>query len=236
MGTHAARRGGGRIDDTAFVEDSAYIAGTSTVGARSYLGHGVYVGPGLTVGTDVIICDRVRVITDIPNGSTVLCDCCGGGGGGGSEDMVLLASVFAFDGMIGATGDTYAAAPGTADWEVSTGIPSEGMIPVNPMTDLATVPVRVQLTIWVHDQNWDNDNLGNMTYEVRLHDGSLLGSGTYPAHSTVTGKAVLVDVSLSAGIIDNNAGVYVTWIPLEASGDGQISQRLNLVISATPPA
>ena len=234
MATRKALRGGGLVDTTAFLEDSAYVAGTSTVGARSYLGHGVYVGAGLTVGTDAIICDRVRVTANVPNGTTITCDCCEGGEGGG--DMVLLSSVFAFAGMIGGNGDTYAAAPGTADWQVSTGIPSEGLIPVNPMTGLATVAVRVQLSIWVHDQAWDNDNLGNMTYEVRLHDGSLLGSGVYPAHGTVTGKAVLVDVSLAAGIIDNNAGVYVTWIPLEASGDGQISQRLNLVISATPPA
>jgi hypothetical protein len=153
--------------------------------------------------------------------------------------MVLLSSVFAFDGLVGDNEDAYVAAPATADWEIDTGIPPEGIIPVNPMTGLATIPVRVQLSIWIHDQAWVNDNNGNMIYSVHLHDGTLLGSGTYPAHSTVTGKAVLVDVVLLAGIIDNNAGLYVTWQPLRgegSSGDGQISQRLNLVVSATPPA
>ena len=82
MGNHHAPRGGGLVDDTAWVDPTAYINGTATVGARSYLGAGVYVDAGVTIGTDVIICDRVRVVADVPNGTTIECDCCSGSGSG----------------------------------------------------------------------------------------------------------------------------------------------------------
>ncbi len=234
MGQHKHLRGGGLVDDTAFVCDSVYVAGTATVGARSYVGHGAYINAGVTVGTDCIICDRVRVTANVANGTTVLCDCCGSDGAGG--DMILLATVFAFDGFVpNLAGETYAAAPGSADWELVSGTPPQGVIPVNSFTGLATVPVHVQLSIWVHDQDWDNDNLGNMTYQLHLHDGTVLGTGVYPAHSTVTGKLILFDTELLAGIIDANAGLYVTWTPLTASAGGVISQRLTLAVSAVPP-
>jgi len=154
--------------------------------------------------------------------------------------MILLAGVFAWDGFVPASeGNTYSAAPGTADWDlVGVPIPPPGIMPVNPMTDLATLQTRVQLSVWIQSQAWENDNVGNMVYQVHLHDGTVLGSGVYPAHSTVTGKLVLVDTVLAAGIIDNNAGIYVTWHPFAdeggGSGEGSISQRLNLTISATP--
>ena len=85
MGTHHAPRGGGLVDDTAWVDPTAYISGSSTVGARSYLGAGVFVEANVTIGTDVIICDRIRVIADVPDNTTVECDCCSGSSGGGSE-------------------------------------------------------------------------------------------------------------------------------------------------------
>ena len=90
MSTHRALRGGGTVDDTAFCQPDSYINGTASVGARSYLGHGVYVNAGVTIGTDCIICDRVRVIANVPNGTTIACDCCAGGGGGGGTVVPVI--------------------------------------------------------------------------------------------------------------------------------------------------
>ncbi len=94
MGTHRALRGGGTVDDSAFVQPDAYINGTASVGARSYLGHGVYVNAGVTIGTDCIICDRVRVIANVPNGTTITCDCCSSGGGGVVVPVISVDSVY----------------------------------------------------------------------------------------------------------------------------------------------
>ena len=74
---HKAIHGGGYVADSAFVEDSAFVAPTATVGERSYVGHGAYISAGVAVGDDCIICDRVRVIVSVPNGTTLTCDCCG---------------------------------------------------------------------------------------------------------------------------------------------------------------
>lgn len=238
MGTHRHLRGGGLVDDTAFVCDSAYVAGTATVGARSYVGHGAYINAGVVVGTDVIICDRVRVTANVANGTTVLCDCCEGGGGGGSADMVLVSTVFAFDGFVAAELRDFVASPGTADWQINTVVPPRGVIPLNSFTGLATVPVRVQLSLWMQSQAWANVTVVNSTYAVYRDDGTLLGSGVYPVDGVTVGKLLLVDVTLPIGTINAGNGVYVTWtLPSgEGSpGEGEVYQRLNLVVSASPP-
>ncbi len=238
MGQHHHLRGGGLVDDTAFVNDSVYVNKTATVGARSYVGHGAYINAGVIVGTDCIICDRVRVTANVANGTTVLCDCCEGGGGGGSADMVLASTVLAFDGFVSAALRSFVAAPGTADWEINVGTPPRGVIPLNSFTGLATVAVRVQLSLWMHDQAWANVSAGNMTYSVFRDDGTLLGSGVFPCDGVTVGKVLLVDVTLAIGTINAGNGVYVTWaIPADEStpGDGNLYQRLNLVVSASPP-
>lgn len=234
MGQHRHLRGGGFVDDTAFVNDSVFVEKTATVGARTYIGHGAYVEAGITVGTDCIICDRVRVTANVPDGTTIDCDCCEGGSDEGDEEMVLASAVFAYDGFVAAGPLTLIASPATADWNLAPGSEKNGLIPVNPMTGLATRPVALILSLWMYSQQWDTDAAGMMIYAVHLHDGSVIASGVWNAATAFTGKMVLVNTILAAGIVDNNAGVYVTWTTLGASGEGQVSQRLNLSLSATP--
>ncbi len=73
MGTHPALRGGGLVDDTAYVDPTAYVTGTATIGARTFIGAGAFVAGGVHVGTDCIVCGGVQVLADVPNGTIVPC-------------------------------------------------------------------------------------------------------------------------------------------------------------------
>lgn len=73
MGTHPALRGGGTVDDTAYVDPTAFISGSATVGARTFIGAGAFVAGGVHVGTDCIVCGGVQVLANVPNGTTVPC-------------------------------------------------------------------------------------------------------------------------------------------------------------------
>jgi hypothetical protein len=73
MGTHPALRGGGTVDDTAYVDPTAFIAGSATVGARTFIGAGAFVAGGVHVGSDCIVCGGVQVLANVPNGTTVPC-------------------------------------------------------------------------------------------------------------------------------------------------------------------
>jgi len=57
MGSHPALRGGGTVDDTAFVQPSAYVNGDSSIDQWAYVGHGAVIYDRCYVATRTFIDD-----------------------------------------------------------------------------------------------------------------------------------------------------------------------------------
>lgn len=234
---HRAVRGGGLVADTSFVCESAYVAGSATVGERSYVGHGAYISAGVHVGDDVIICDRRRIVADIPNGTDVLCVCCEEPTPPPPEpgvDPIFQETYFrnAVD-PYNFTGHQVYMAPGSPDWNVGDpGFPAY-FIAITPLPSLAALTsqtVRAVLKGNVTVSDWDES--GDIYFRLYLHDGTELASGSIP--TGFVGQTVLFDVELTAGILTINSGLYLTCQQSASASDAAFGMSATLTLYEVP--
>lgn len=98
--------------------------------------------------------------------------------------------------------------------------------PVPEDADLVTTPTRVMLDVWIVINGLSPGGGVTITYEIRLHDGTVLGTGDVPVGAGFTGKFPIIDETLAAGIIGLNSGIRVT---MKVNGQGATASTYKAV-------